>query len=71
MVTREEHIAWCKKRALEYLDRNDLVNACSSMSSDLGKNPETKCDPLLAMLGMMAVRDNDPAALRRWIEGFH
>lgn len=32
------HFAWCKTRALEYVDNHDLVRAVTSFSSDLGKN---------------------------------
>jgi hypothetical protein len=70
--TRDEHLAWCKTRALEYLDRGELANAVASMGSDLTKHPDTN-NPAhngLLMLGMMYVVDNDIAAVRRWIEGF-
>ena len=40
--TRDEHLAWCKQRALEYADRGDTTNAVASMMSDLGKHPETE-----------------------------
>ena len=71
-MTRDEHLAWCKKRALEYVDRGELHNAVASMGSDLTKH-EDAANPAndgLLMLGMMYVMDNDAAAVRRWIEGF-
>ncbi|MGO9450599.1 MAG: hypothetical protein ACLQDV_06055 [Candidatus Binataceae bacterium] len=37
-MTRAEHLAWCKKRALEYLDRGDTVSAVSSMLGDLAEH---------------------------------
>jgi len=40
-MTREEHLAWCKQRALEYVERGDLTNAFMSMLSDLNKHDET------------------------------
>jgi hypothetical protein len=68
--TRDEHLAWCKTRALEYLDRGELADAVASMGSDLSKHFETKhLDPLI-MVGMLAVIDHDEAGVRRWIEGF-
>jgi hypothetical protein len=70
-MTRAEHLAWCKQRALEYLDAGDLVNAMASMGSDMSKHPGTRGYP--AVLDALAIRyviDNDAAALRRWIEGF-
>ena len=66
-MTRDEHLAWCKQRALEYLDRGELENAVASMASDLGKHPELQREPLL--LGAMhAAGDHD--GVRRWITGF-
>jgi hypothetical protein len=70
--TRDEHLAWCKARALEYLDHGDLAQAVTSMTSDLGKHPETRLDlDAGAHLSMIrAVMDDDAAKVRGWIEGF-
>ena len=38
-MTRQEHIAWVKQRALEYLP-NDIEQAFASYISDMGKHPE-------------------------------
>lgn len=71
MDTRDEHLAWCRKRALEYLNRGDLANAILSMISDLEKHPDTRLqNPYLARLGIQMVIDNDLAGARRFIEGF-
>lgn len=73
MTDRAEHLAWCKQRALEYLDAGDLQNAVASMGSDLNKHPETggrHIAPLL-ILGMRHLIDGDAGAIRRWIEGFN
>ena len=70
MMTGEEHLAVCKRRALEYLDAGDLVNAVISMGSDLDKHPETKCHPVLLLLGARYATHGDAAGVRRWIEGF-
>jgi hypothetical protein len=70
MRTRDEHLSWCKERALEYLDAGDLENAVASMSSDLSKHPETTCDPFLMLSGAMDAQKGDAPAVRRWIEGF-
>ena len=40
--TRAEHLAWCKQRALEYVEQGDLHNAFASLMSDLRKHPETE-----------------------------
>lgn len=71
MTNRVDHVAWCKSRAIEYLDEGDLASAVTSMASDLAKHPQTRCPPALAQLGYMAVVAADEPAVRRWIEGFN
>lgn len=71
MRTREEHLAWCKRDALAYLDRGELQEAVTAMLSDLDQHPETRSDnPFLTLLGMQAILTGDVAAARRFIEGF-
>jgi hypothetical protein len=70
MRTRDEHLAWCKQRALEYVEHNDLLNAVTSMGSDLDKHPELGCNPYLLMTGALDAQNGDTQAVRRWIEGF-
>ena len=41
-MNRAEHLEWCKRRALEYVERGDLPQALTSMCSDLSKHEETK-----------------------------
>ena len=50
--SRAEHLAWCKERALAYVDQGDLQNAFASLISDLRKHPETE-DHAASELGMM------------------
>jgi hypothetical protein len=71
-VTRDEHLAWCKKRALEYVNLGDLARAVANMASDLKTHPDTDNPALngLATIGMMYVTDGDKAAVHRWIESF-
>lgn len=70
---RATHLAWGKERALEYLDDGDIQNAVTSMLSDLNKHPGTALTPgsVLTTLGMMAIRNHDEAAARRFIMGFN
>ncbi len=71
--TRDEHLAWCKRRALQYVDAGDLTNAFASMASDLRKHSETR-DHAGAQLGAMLLFGGhlDTAAeMRRFIEGFN
>lgn len=41
LTTRDEHLAWCKRRAHEYIERGDLRDAVTSMWNDLNKHPDT------------------------------
>jgi hypothetical protein len=70
MRTRDEHLAFCKQRALECVEDGDLMNAVTSMGSDLDKHPETKCNAYLLMAGALDAQKGDAPAVRRWIEGF-
>ena len=70
--TRQEHIAWCKQRALAYLDLDvaDPTHAVTSMVSDLGKHPETA--DMQGWVGRMGIDAllSSTADVRRFIEGF-
>ena len=72
-MTREEHLEWCKKRALEYVDQGDMSQAFASMGSDLNKHPETKehIGMYLGMALLMAGHLSTPMEMRRFIEGFN
>ncbi len=70
MRTREEHIAWCKERALQYIKLNDATSAVSSMLSDLSKHTETeKIGKGMALIGMFYAQDILQA--KKFIEGFN
>lgn len=70
---RSEHLAWCKKRALEYVDAGDTEQAFASMGSDLNKHPDTRghVGISLGVTLMMAGKLNSPAEMRKFIEGFN
>ena len=72
-MNRQEHLQWCKDRALKYVDNGDLRNAFASMSSDMQKHPETENHSAIAlgMRMMMAGRLNTPDEMRRFIKGFN
>jgi len=73
MATRQEHLEWCKRRALAYIEASDLTQAYASMVSDLGKHPETKNHAGI-QLGMMMLMSNHlgtPEKMRKFIEGFN
>lgn len=72
-MNRQEHLEWCKKRALEYIDMGDVTNTYASMVSDLRKHPETENHAAIEMgvemmfTGLLAT----PEKMRRFIEGFN
>jgi hypothetical protein len=72
-MTRDEHIEWCKQRALEYVDGGDINNALASMLSDLTKHDETKNHSAITIGVMLAASGHlsTPHEMRRFIEGFH
>lgn len=70
---RDEYLVQCKGRALVYLERGELLNAVTSMGSDLSKH-EAFQKPVydqLFLLGAMFEVPKGREAVRRWIEGFH
>ncbi len=73
MTTRFEHMVWCKKRALEYVEHNDLNQALTSMISDLGKHPETANHFAieLGMMMLMAGHLGTQEEMRDFIDGFN
>lgn len=73
VVTRAQHLVWCKERALEYVEIGDLKQAFASMASDLDKHPETMGHVGCKLgMGLMMIGNLDtPHAMRKWIEGFN
>ena len=75
MTTRAEHLQFCKDRAMEYVKKGDLLNAVTSMMSDLEKHPETSTtQAALGILGLLAMREarqGDRAGVIRYIQGFN
>lgn len=72
-MTRDEHLAWCKQRALEYVDNDDLALAYASMVSDMSKHPETKDHAALELGAMLLINGflDSRHEMREFIEGFH
>ena len=72
-MDRAEHLEWCKKRALEYVDNGDVQGAFASMASDLQKHDGTSghIGVQLGMLQLMGGMLNGPDDMRRFIEGFN
>ena len=72
-MTRAEHLAWCKQRATEYVDRGDVDQAWTSIVSDLGKHEGTAGHAAIG-LGYMLYLDGHlsrPDQMRKFIDGFN
>ncbi len=71
-MEHEEHLAWCKNRALEYANNNDLSNAIASMVSDLRKHESTNkpAYQMMSMIGMSEISKGKQAVID-WINGFN
>jgi hypothetical protein len=72
-VTSAEHLQQAKERALEYADAEDVAGAIGSLTSDLGRHPETAGHPAIETMTILAGGDSfaRPGELRRFIEGIH
>ena len=66
-MTRSEHLAWCKERALEYVDRGDYPQAWTSMVSDMEKHSAIQLGTQLLFAGHLST----DSQMRRFIEGFN
>lgn len=73
MMTRSEHIAWCKKRAIEEMEyyKNDPKQGIMSMMSDIRKHPETASEALSAICLMEMMRPCTAQSVRKFIDGFN
>ena len=71
MTTRDEHLAWCKSRALAYVERGELAGAIASMLSDLGQWDEPLYQiEMLKFLITAGMSCKTAGQVRHWIEGF-
>jgi hypothetical protein len=69
---RTEHLEWCKRTALKYVDQGDIDTAWTSMYSDLGKRPDTAFHPKINV-GMVLWTNgklSSPEAMRKFINNF-
>jgi hypothetical protein len=74
-MTRAEHLSWAKERALQFVERGELLGAVCSMISDVIKyDPPMYSDLVFDVLindGAPVAVANGAEAVRRWIEGFN
>ena len=73
MQPRAQHLEWCKKRALAYVDQGCLQQALNSMIDDLRKHPKAADHPGIPIaVGRMAIGDlTTSGQVREFIEGFN
>ena len=69
-MTRQEHLAWAKQRALAFLPA-DPVAAMTSMLSDLSKHPELANHPGILIGPVGYAGHHHPGVVQHWIEGFN
>jgi hypothetical protein len=69
MMTREEHLKWCKERAIAEMDfYKDPSKGIVSMMSDLRKHPETNSEALVSLCGMQLM--TNPKMTRQQVINF-
>ena len=75
MMTRDEHLNWCKERAREYARGGDFKNAIASMGSDLRKHEETSHSASMGIqLGLSLLMSGNMRTRKQcidWIDGFN
>lgn len=72
-MNRQEHLDWCKKRAMEYVEMGDTTQAFASFMSDMGKHEET-ANHLALEMGTMLLFGGHLSTERemgQWIKGFN
>lgn len=72
-TTRQDHVKWCKERALEYCKAGDINQALASMGSDLDKHDETRGHPAmqLGLIQLMGGMISTPEQMEKFINGFN
>jgi|EndMetStandDraft_4_1072995.scaffolds.fasta_scaffold887729_2 hypothetical protein len=69
MMTRAEHLAWCKARALDYIASGDVQGAMLSVMSDLSKHDDTKPGIETMRLSLSVQLSGDRDLARAFIDG--
>jgi len=72
-VAKQDHLAWCKERALDVLKSGDIPGAYTSMVSDLQSEPSTQNHPaiMLGMNLMMAGHLDTAEKMEKFINDFN
>ena len=72
-TTRAEHLAWAKKRALEYCEAGDASSAWLSLCSDLNKHALTRGHVGVELGNQLWLGGHlsTPQLMREYVEGFN
>ena len=72
-MTRQEHLEWCKGRALEYVYDGNTTKALTSMFSDLSEHEDTADHPAIQLgLRLLLMGElSTPEEMRKFIQGFN
>ena len=73
VISRATHLQWCKDRAYEYLDNNDVPQAWASFASNMSKHEETANHMALNMGTAIILAGHYKSVddMRHFIEGFN
>jgi hypothetical protein len=71
MMTRTEHLAFAKARALEYVKHGQLDEAINSMASDLNNSPDFGTTGLAFLVMAIHMEQKTPESVTKWIKGFN
>ena len=69
-MTRDQHLAWCKARAREYIEIGEIRQAVTSMMCDLAKHDDIVISSETAVLSFEVMLSNDRDKAQRFIDGF-
>lgn len=72
-MERKEHLQWCKDRALEFVENNDLTGAFASFQGDMMQHEETS-NHLALEVGMILLLSGNldtQEQMKNWIFGFN
>lgn len=72
-VERSEHLQWCKDRAMEYINDNNVTDGIASFISDMSKHPETEGHSALTLMSqlMFSGHLNTASEAGKFIQGFN
>ncbi len=73
-MNRQQHLQWCKDRALDYLNRGKIAEGMASFTSDMGKHEDTARtlnNGLSHAIIMQALMTNSQRECIAAVEGFN